>query len=728
MASTGGYMFTNRRNSTQERSLNSRDRSSSPAGSVFSDTVSESGHRRGSRSVSLQDRVFSKILSQISEGEIPEEDELEEVREELEEKPKVEHKARATKAGFSLPKINLNLIELNTRLGAVFEGQERIIELFTWVRPHQTLCVLSVWILICLNPHLLPVIPLLAQLYLIMMPAFLVRHPAARNDPRQQPINFGPPTAPPANLQPSSVASRDFIRNMRDLQHSMDKLNKAHDALATHVIPQFNFSDESRTTEIFIAIWALTAFAFMTIHLIPWDTVLLIGGSAGIIAGHPAVAELLNTPESASKSQRRIQHLLKMVSTFIEEDCILDEAPQVRQVEVFELQKHQPGTENWEPWLFSPTPYDPLSPARIAGARAKGTQFFEDVMPPAAWRWREKKWHLDRSSTEWVQQRMITGVEVETNGDMWVYDIPAEDEEEYMSAVVASTSLDGKDKAKAVAKSGWEEASGIQRRGEWRRRRWTRDVEHSLRQQVHDLKQKTSQPTRTVILCVLTSIGTLGLATVYRHYLRRIPNVTYLKPTYLHNRSLYGYVTSVGDGDGFRFFHTPGGRILGWGWAPRRRVQDLTSKELKDKTMSVRIAGIDAPEMAHFGKEAQPYSQEAIDWLKNFVLHRYVRIYPYRKDQYERVVAAARRKRWLLFNADVGHQMLKQGLATVYEAKFGSEFGQKEQQYRDAEAHAKARKLGMWQEPGIIGRILGQKKSAVETPRQYKNRTGKLAE
>lgn len=163
---------------------------------------------------------------------------------------------------------------------------------------------------------------------------------------------------------------------------------------------------------------------------------------------------------------------------------------------------------------------------------------------------------------------------------------------------------------------------------------------------------------------------------------------------------------------------------MGWGWLPWRRVQTLTQKQLKDQTLSVRIAGVDAPEMAHFGKTAQPYAQEAMDWLKSFVLHRYVRIYPYRKDQYERAVCMVSRRRWLFFKADVGRQMLKRGLATVYEAKFGSEFGGREQEYRDTEAYAKSKKLGMWQEPGIIGKMLG-KKTAVETPRQYKDRTKK---
>lgn len=39
---------------------------------------------------------------------------------------------------------------------------------------------------------------------------------------------------------------------------------------------------------------------------------------------------------------------------------------------------------------------------------------------------------------------------------------------------------------------------------------------------------------------------------------------------------------SVGDADNFRFYHTPGGRWLGWGWL--RNVKE-GRKELKGQTV-----------------------------------------------------------------------------------------------------------------------------------------------
>lgn len=135
----------------------------------------------------------------------------------------------------------------------------------------------------------------------------------------------------------------------------------------------------------------------------------------------------------------------------------------------------------------------------------------------------------------------------------------------------------------------------------------------------------------------------------------------------------------------------------------------------------IRIAGVDAPELAHWGREAQPYSQEALDWLTAYVHNRRVRVHVFRRDQYDRVVAQVTVRRWLR-KRDVGLEMLKNGLATVYEAKTGSEFGTSEQIYRDAQKKAEAQKVGMWTKPNLLGRLRGETAKKAETPREYKQR------
>lgn len=70
---------------------------------------------------------------------------------------------------------------------------------------------------------------------------------------------------------------------------------------------------------------------------------------------------------------------------------------------------------------------------------------------------------------------------------------------------------------------------------------------------------------------------------------------------------------------------------------------------------------------------------------------------------------------------DVGYWMIKDGMATVYEAKYGAEFGRFERKYRMAEAVAKAKGVGMWSKPSIVGMLKGRTKE-LESPRAFKTR------
>ena len=130
----------------------------------------------------------------------------------------------------------------------------------------------------------------------------------------------------------------------------------------------------------------------------------------------------------------------------------------------------------------------------------------------------------------------------------------------------------------------------------------------------------------------------------------------------------------------------------------------------------IRLAGVDAPELAHFGRPAQPFSQEAMNFLTSYILHRRVRAFIYKRDQYDRAVATVYVRRWLL-RRDVGLQMLWRGLATVYEAKSGAEFGKLEGKYRSAEKWAQKKRKGMW---------AGNEKE-YESPRDYKSRMSNSA-
>lgn len=93
---------------------------------------------------------------------------------------------------------------------------------------------------------------------------------------------------------------------------------------------------------------------------------------------------------------------------------------------------------------------------------------------------------------------------------------------------------------------------------------------------------------RTLVSTVLLTSGILLGVRFHRSYLRRIPDAPSISPSFLRRRTIFGKVTSVGDGDNFRIFHTPGGRLAGWGWLPWKKIP-TTKKELKDNTVRVSL-------------------------------------------------------------------------------------------------------------------------------------------
>lgn len=249
-------------------------------------------------------------------------------------------------------------------------------------------------------------------------------------------------------------------------------------------------------------------------------------------------------------------------------------------------------------------------------------------------------------------------------------------------------------------------------------------------------------------------------------YFRRIPNAEYVTPAVLRYRKvLVGRVVTVGDADGFRFHHTPGLQYLRdwlYPWPPRTKKRSGGRSKLVQETISVRIAGVDAPESAHFGKPAQPFSKEAKQLLtsmvqspscannltppakssffstsstashrvsttnSNEVSTKLVWLYPSHVDQYKRLVATPYvwNAPYLFGKTNVSLVMVKQGLATVYRAA-GADYGKATwwakvwrksttglNALERAEAKAKRQKIGMWS--------LGKK---FESPEEYKRRT-----
>ncbi|RYC58129.1 hypothetical protein CHU98_g8076 [Xylaria longipes] len=417
----------------------------------------------------IQDHLVEKLLAQVvplDDADIPNDDPL---------------PGRTAKPNFTLPTMSNNFRRFNARIGVVFVFQARVIRLLAWRHPTHTLSFLAVYTFVCLDPSLLPLLPLVVLLVSVLVPSFVARHPAAEFSlTSEQAIGYsahGPPIAPAVTVKPVKELSRDFFHNMRDLQNCMEDFSQMHDAIVRLVVPRTNFSNEAQSSALFVVLFAACLFMSIAANIMPWRLIFLVVGWALTCVGHPVIQRQLETAHKKHVLPQE-EKAMTWVEKWVEGDVILDSAPETREVEIFELQRLS-GAGEWEPWLFSASPYDPLSPARIAGERPVGTRFFEDVQPPQGWEWSEKKWALDLWSREWVEERIITGVEIETEGERWVYDIY--DEQTEKIGVIDGSTLNNKGKGTEAAakrpKPSWEEGEdGDGRRGGWRRRRWVRLV------------------------------------------------------------------------------------------------------------------------------------------------------------------------------------------------------------------------------------------------------------
>jgi micrococcal nuclease len=65
---------------------------------------------------------------------------------------------------------------------------------------------------------------------------------------------------------------------------------------------------------------------------------------------------------------------------------------------------------------------------------------------------------------------------------------------------------------------------------------------------------------------------------------------------------------------------------------------------IANKTINIRLAGIDCPEGAYFGKPGQPFHDEAKAYLTSLVENRSVHFRLFRLDQYNRAVRLAIRQ------------------------------------------------------------------------------------
>ncbi len=121
------------------------------------------------------------------------------------------------------------------------------------------------------------------------------------------------------------------------------------------------------------------------------------------------------------------------------------------------------------------------------------------------------------------------------------------------------------------------------------------------------------------------------------------------------------------------------------------RVSDgdtLTVRTADKKTITIRLARIDAPEISHWGNPAQPFGKEAGDWLREVARGEPVTVQIDTVDKYGRSVGTV-----FMGNENLNAMMVEDGYAWVFDY-----FAQDEQgdELRKLETVARENHKGLW--------------------------------
>ncbi|KAK6459256.1 integral peroxisomal membrane peroxin-domain-containing protein [Scheffersomyces xylosifermentans] len=441
--------------------------------------------RRGSHFV---DRMMEKLLKHAIPDDAPEKAIFEQ---------KLNDPARAHRPNLSIKILLSNFRKLASKMGLFFELQYGIIHLITWKKPAKTLTVGVLYTTICLWPHLVVTYPLIFLLFGIILPGYLQRHPMrtpelAKVKKRGQSlwsyfnsstessivedyigdgyfetetIEVRPPTesedgiesvtAIRSDISSDTASSTDEVAkeapryaksqlalliNMRDLQNLTTDILLALDMGETMWFDTFGFKDERLSTVIFYGVVVATSAVLFLSQFIPWRLIFIQSGWTAIILCHPNSKSYL-VKLSAARKARTAQAAVKKVEEeaygevkkFDPKDIIVDEAPEKRIVEVFELQTRNILHGKWSFYCYSSNMFDPKNKSRLAGKRPNGVDHLSKVIPPTDWKFDfayANKWKVDDKPEEFLYERSVSTdlLKVEPGEtDGWIYDTVDDD-------------------------------------------------------------------------------------------------------------------------------------------------------------------------------------------------------------------------------------------------------------------------------------------------------------
>lgn len=390
---------------------------------------------------------------------------------------RINDSSRAKTPPLSLRVLASNLRRLSVRLGPLLKAQLGAVKILTWKRPSLTLCALCVYTAVCLWPHLVLAFPLLFVLFGLVVPAYLHRHPMQRpllikvrrrgqllwqflneSDGKSLLFDYLEPLSDdellssrlsnygyPLRLRRGSVDEKEegtklvklqvlLLMNLRDFQNlttdALNGLDRGED-MCTDIV---GFKDEHLTTYLFYCLLAATWVVIFLGQFIPWRLIFIQSGWVTVLLGHPHTKTLLKNAGALAKKRKRTSEPKPptKLEPFESANIIVDDKPEKRTVEIFELEMRNVLKHEWAPYAYTKRFFDARDTVRASGKKPHGVDNLAKVMPPKEWKFDfgfANNWRIDLEPQAFLSARGIDQTHIVVKEDGWIYDTVDTDSE-----------------------------------------------------------------------------------------------------------------------------------------------------------------------------------------------------------------------------------------------------------------------------------------------------------
>lgn len=325
----------------------------------------------------------------------------------------------------SATKLIQNLKDLTAKMGGIFEAQDSVVRLLTWRNPSGTVTMLILLTMIFFNPMYLIIFPMLYIMYVMMVPGYMRRHPLRRTlYPVRKaigksllidiangsiPIN----SKPPRNVDQHRADSEsergenvnngaELVANIRDFQNSTTSLLSILSSLERFKYGTTGFKDERYSTLVFLAYFIGFCMLGLISPFVNWSLIISLASWFGMLVIHPKLLPRLKKIVNTNADC----HSKKIIKDSEKHDVILDEPPEVRLVEVFEIYERGITPRHWDFFKISNQVFDLSDKYRKLQNPPPGVADLSEVLPPKTWSFDENsKWEVDYDVEKWSFER-----------------------------------------------------------------------------------------------------------------------------------------------------------------------------------------------------------------------------------------------------------------------------------------------------------------------------------